>query len=163
MVVEMKITVLIGVLGMMWAGLIQAGGLVIFDAYAREMPPGVMSSAVYLSIVNSTDKAIILVNVGSPSAAKVMVHQNTIQDNMIRMRPVTRLEIAAHSQFDFSPGKHHLMVMGLSGSLRAGEQLDLEFQFDDGQVVEVTVPVLDNAGVGKHFSTYKSIDIKVQN
>lgn len=81
---------------------------------------------------------------------------------MMRMRPVARLEIAAHSQFEFTPGEYHLMVMGLTQSLHVGSNLDLEFQFDDGQVINVTVPVLNNSDSNKHFNTHKSIDMKVQ-
>lgn len=158
----MKLTVLMGALGIMWLGSVQASELIVSDAYAREMPPGVMSSAVYLSISNSSDKAVILINVSSPNAAKVMVHQNIMQDDMMRMRAVKQLEIAAHSQFNFAPGGHHLMVMGLSQSLQAGENIDLEFQFDGGQAIEVSVPVLNTADGGEQFSTHKSIEIKVQ-
>ncbi|MEH6358557.1 MAG: copper chaperone PCu(A)C [Pseudomonadales bacterium] len=158
----MKLTSLIGGLGMMWLGSIQADEPAVANAYAREMPPGVMSTAVYLSINNSSDKAVTLINVSSPSGAKVMVHQNIIQGDMMRMRVVTHLEVAAHSQFDFAPGGHHLMVMGLSKSLQAGASLDLEFQFDRGQVIEVSVPVLNTADGSKQFSAHKSIEIKVQ-
>ena len=158
----MKLAILTGVLGVMWMGSMQAGELVVADAYAREMPPGVMSSAVYLSIINSSDKAVTLVNVGSPSAEKVMVHQNTIHADMMRMRPVTRLEIAAHSQFDFAPGAYHLMVIGLSQSLRAGENLKLEFQFEGGPVVAVAVPVLNAVDGSKYVNAHKSMAIKVQ-
>lgn len=152
-----------GVLGVVWVGSIQAGELVVTDAYTREMPPGVMTSAVYLVITNSSDKGVVLVGVASTRASKVMVHQNTLQDDMMRMRPVTQLEIAAHSQFDFAPGGHHLMIMGLSQPLQAGETLDLVFRFDDGQVIDVLVPVTSNTDSSEYSRLHKSKDMKVQN
>jgi len=149
-------------LGLLCFASTQAAELVVTEAYAREMPPGVVNSAVYLTMENTSNRAVVLLNVTAVDAAQVMIHQNTIQGDMMRMRPVAQLKIAAHSQFSFSPGGYHLMLMGLSKPLQAGETFDLIFQFEAGQAVKIKVPVIGNNDGSDHHRLHKSMDMKVQ-
>jgi len=164
--VQMKkwgLLTLIWVFGMLGLVSVQASEVVIVGGYAREMPPGVVNSAVYLTIKNTSNEDVVLVNVSSERAAQVMIHQNTLQGDMMRMRPVEQIEIAAHDQFDFTPGGHHLMIMGLTKPLQAGQELDLLFQFKAGQGVEIMVPVVGNSDSSEHHNMHNSMTMKVQN
>lgn len=159
----MKLVVLFAVLGMIWVTPVHANELAISDAYAREMPPSVMSTAVYLTLKNTSDDRVTLLKVSSPQAARVVVHENIKQDDMMRMRPIDRLEIAAHSQIDFTPGGYHLMIMGLTQLLQEGSNLDLEFLFDDGQIIKAIVPVLNTADSNKHSNAYQHMEMDHSN
>lgn len=124
------------------AGGVDAGKLRVDQAYARETPPGVSSAAAYLTLINATDKKQRLISVSSDRAARVMIHQNRMQGDMMHMQHLSELEIMARSRFHFRPGGHHLMLSGLSEPLRAGEQLQLSLQFEDGLLLNVRLPVL---------------------
>lgn len=126
----------------------------VVQAYARATPPGASSAAVYLTLHNQADKKRLLVDVSSNRAKQVMIHQNQLQGDMMRMRQLSQLEIVAHSHFEFKPGDHHLMLTGLATPLRVGEQVQLKLQFDNGQVLFVRLPVLavgDEIGAGRNI------------
>lgn len=152
---------LIGTLVLLGLASAQASEILIADAYAREMPPGAVNSVVYLTVKNTSNRSVVLAHVASDRAARVLIHQNTLQDDMMRMRPVSQLEIAAHSQFSFTPGGYHLMVMDLPQPLQAGQKLDLIFQFKEGPVIKVTVPVIGSDS--ENHRMQMGMDIKGQN
>lgn len=145
----------------LWLPQAQAAELTVIDAYARATPPGVVNSAAYLTINNNSANKRVLVRVTSSRAAQVMLHQNQPQGDMMRMRSVSRLEIAAHSQFQFLPGGHHLMLMGLSQPLRVGEQLDLTLEFEKQPVIKIEIPVTAIEGSEQH-SMPMGTDMKSQ-
>jgi len=124
-----------------------AGELAVIHGYARATPPGVNSAAAYLILNNDAEKNVVLIGVTSKAAKQVMIHQNQLQGDMMRMRRVSQLELAAGSQFRFEPGGYHLMLTGLAKPLRAGEQLQLSLHFQQGYVLEVNVPVLASDAV----------------
>jgi hypothetical protein len=120
-----------------------AGELVVSQGYVRATPPGVSSSAAYLTLLNETGKRRVLVAVTSDRAKQVMMHQNQWQGDMMQMRHVSQLEIAPGAHFDFEPGGYHLMLTGLAQPLVAGERVLLKFAFQRGDTYEVSLPVLD--------------------
>ena len=40
------------------------------------------------------------------------------------------------------PGGHHIMLMGLHKRLIAGEMIDLTLEFESGQILDISVPVV---------------------
>lgn len=136
---SMLLTVLVCCL---WSVSVFASGLEVSHGYARATPPGVNSAAAYLVLTNETAKNLVLVGVTSEAAKQVMIHQNQLQGDMMRMRHVSQLDLAAGSQLRFEPGGHHLMLTGLIKPLRAGEQLQLILHFQQGAVLAVALPVM---------------------
>jgi periplasmic copper chaperone A len=137
---------LVGGFALAWLASLQAAEVVISDAFVREMPPGAVSSAAYLTLKNTTDRGVVLKAVQADRAAQVMIHQTAQHGDMLRMRHVSQVEIAAHSEVVFSPGGYHLMIMGLSKPLQRGEEITLTFQFTDGRSIKMVVPVVAGAG-----------------
>ena len=125
----------------LWLVSAQADELLITQGYARETPPGMTTSAIYLTLKNPSNINVRLVGVTSDRATQVMIHQNQQQGDMMRMRSVSQIEIAARSQFSFEPGGYHLMLTGLTHPLRDGEQVALRFLFEQGGVLDFSVPV----------------------
>ena len=157
---QLVFSLLIGMLSLIWLATAEAAEVMVTDAYAREMPPGVVNSAVYLTLKNTSNHSVVLTHVTSGRAGRVLIHQNMQQGDMMRMRPVPQLQIAAHSQFNFTPGGHHLMVMDLSQPLQVGQELDLTFQFEEGPVIEITVPVIGSGGGSEGQRMQMGMDIK---
>lgn len=133
------LAVLFGILGTLPA---VAGELIISDGYVRATPPGVNSSAAYLTLRNNTDHQWVLVTITSNRAQQVMMHQNQLQGDMMRMRHLPQLKIAAGKQFSFQPTGHHLMLTGIEQPLSVGEEIAFSFEFERGQVLEVSFPVV---------------------
>jgi hypothetical protein len=50
--------------------------------------------------------------------------------------------IPAHGSLVFKTGGGHVMIEGLYGTLKAGQQVSLELQFQNAGIVNVTAPVI---------------------
>jgi hypothetical protein len=124
-----------------WAGLAWAGDApVVSDAWARATPPGMDVGAAYLVIQGGT-KPDKLLGGTSDRAAMVHLHAVETKDGMAKMRAIESLEIPARQRVTLAPQSNHLMLMGLSSPLVAGQTflITLQFAHSEPQVVTVTV------------------------
>lgn len=145
MVVRVKhklFVILISFLCVLWPVFGVSGKLSVSQGYVRATPPGITSAAAYLILENNTGNKMVLIGVTSSRAKQVMVHQNLMQGDMMRMHHVLALEINAHSVFRFQPGGHHLMLTGLTELLSEGDVIQLSLQFQQGEVLEISLPVI---------------------
>ncbi|WP_231759317.1 copper chaperone PCu(A)C [Microbulbifer elongatus] len=110
--------------------------------YAREMPPGAPLGAAYLQLRNSGAHVRVLQQVELPAypEARVELHTTQLVDGVSRMRPVKKLSVPAHGVLEMGPGATHLMVHGVR--LMAGDRLELQLVFADGDVQQLVLPVL---------------------
>jgi hypothetical protein len=97
-------------------------------AWARATVPGQMGSAAYFTIRNSggADK---LLSVVSP-AADASLHSTSMDNGVMRMRPLQELDIPAKGAVELKPGGMHVMLMGLKQPLQAGGSLELDLRFE---------------------------------
>ena len=109
------------------------------DAWARATLPGQTSSAAYFTISNSGGPDQLL-SVSS-SAASASLHSTSMDNGVMRMRPVQTLDIPANSTVVLKPGGTHVMLMGLKQPLAAGSTLPLQLKFAKSGVRDVNVAV----------------------
>ena len=114
-----------------------AGTLTIADSWVRISGGQDQPAAAYLSIVNASGTADALLSASSPGAASVELHETAMaSDGMMGMHPVARLDVPAGGSVALAPGGYHLMINGLTTTLRAGDRLELDLVFDHaGRVV----------------------------
>jgi len=120
---------------------------VVSQAWARATPPGVEVGAAYM-VIEGGGRADRLVGASSERADMVELHDVTEVDGVARMRGIEALEIPARGRVELAPKGRHLMLMGLSAPLVAGQRFDvtLRFEVSGPQVVTVTVrPATDGA------------------
>ena len=98
--------------------------------------PGVSMGAGYLTLVNNSDREIIITDVKSPELDWVEMHETTLVDGVSRMRAVPQLEIAAKQSVVFERGAKHLMLR--YPDERPG-QLTLQFFAGDTLLLAVDV------------------------
>lgn len=101
-----------------------------------------------------------LVGASSPLAGSVEIHEMAMDGNVMRMRAIPSLELPAGKAVELKPGGHHLMLLGLKQTLKAGDTvpvtLTIEAAGGQRETVEVraTVRALGAAahgdGHGKH-------------
>ncbi|KAB8144936.1 copper chaperone PCu(A)C [Chloroflexia bacterium SDU3-3] len=98
--------------------------------------------AAYMVIANSGSAADKLVSVSTDAAKTAEVH-NVIEENgVMSMRPVEGgLEIPAGGSVTLKPGSYHLMLIGLTKPLVAGESITLKLTFATAGEVTVTAPI----------------------
>lgn len=116
----------------------------ISDAWARATVPGQVVGAAYLSI--AAKHAISLEAVTSPVAETVEIHTMQMQQGVMRMRMLEKLDIPAGQKVALAPGQTHLMLIDLKSPLRAGEHITLKLSFSASngshQQQTIVVPVL---------------------
>jgi len=117
-----------------------ATSLRIEQAWARETPPGATVAAAYLRIVNG-GAADVLRGASTPVAKQVELHSSTVENGMMRMRPMPELAIPARQTVAFKPGTLHIMLIDLARPLKAGERVHLTLMFRDAGPISVDVPV----------------------
>lgn len=109
-------------------------------------------TAAYMELTNNSDMALHLVGAASPVAGAVEFHETTIENEVMRMRPVDALEIPAGESVVMAPGGLHLMLLDLERDLLPGVAISMILAFEAlaGDQTEpfqviIGVPVLDES------------------
>lgn len=106
----------------------------------------------FMEVANTTDVAVRLVGASSPAAGMAQVHTMVMEDGSMVMRELPEgLEVPAGSHVHLRPGGNHVMLMGLTAPLSAGEEITLTLRFSDGSEQVVTVPVKEFTEEEDHY------------
>jgi len=102
----------------------------------------------------SSPQTARLVEVRSPVAGMVELHETRMENDVMRMRAVRGIDVPAGGIAELKPGGYHVMLMGLKRQIKEGETVPLTLVFEgaDGKrsSVEVKAPVRPlSAGGGK--------------
>ena len=128
----------------------RAGELAVVEAWARATPPGASVAAAYLTVDNSAGGADRLLGASSDAAGRVEVHESRREGEVMRMRKVEPLDIAAGERVVFGPGGLHVMLMELEAPLRQDEKLPLVLRFERAGEVQVEAEVLAGDATDPH-------------
>jgi copper(I)-binding protein len=118
----------------------------IEDAWARATLPGQTTSAAYFTITNKGG-ADVLLSVSSP-AGDASLHSTSMRAGLMKMRPVSSVDVPANGKVQLKPGGMHVMVMGLKQPLAAGSSFPIDLKFRrSGEVhVEASVKAAGSEG-----------------
>jgi periplasmic copper chaperone A len=123
-----------------------AGMITVENVWSRTVPDGSEVAVGYLTIRNDGDEPDRLVSASAPFAGETEMHQTTMTDGVMQMRPVSEgVPVPAKSTVTLEPGSYHLMFMRLTGPIKEGDTLPLKLTFERAGSVDVTVQVL---GIG---------------
>ncbi|MCI7022858.1 MAG: copper chaperone PCu(A)C [Campylobacter sp.] len=117
----------------------------IEGAYARASIPNVSNSAAFFVIKNNSDKDIAITSANSDIAEKNELHTHIKENEMMKMMKIEKLVVPAKSSLELKSGGNHVMLMGLKKELKAGDEINLELSFSDGDKKNIKVPVKDLA------------------
>ncbi|MDQ7970148.1 MAG: copper chaperone PCu(A)C [Oxalicibacterium faecigallinarum] len=117
----------------------------IHQATARATVPGQTSGGAYLTLENHGKINDALLSAQSAAAKSMEIHTMSMEGNVMRMREVARIDIAAGQKVAMEPGKgYHLMLMGLKAPLKAGDKVPVTLTFEKAGKVETTLEVKDS-------------------
>ncbi|WP_054890834.1 MULTISPECIES: copper chaperone PCu(A)C [unclassified Pseudomonas] len=115
----------------------------VSDAWVRASVPHQQSTGAFMTLTASTDSK--LVNVASPVAKTVQVHEMTMNGDVMGMREVKSVELPAGKPVTLDPNGLHVMLMGLNEQVKEGQQVPLTLTIEDAkgqkQTIEVQAPV----------------------
>jgi len=121
---------------------VKAGDLVITQAWSRATPGGAKVGGGYFTIENKGVTPDRLIGGSADVAARVQVHQMTMDDGVMKMRPVEGgLTIDPGKTVKLAPSGYHLMIMDLKSPLKQGEKLPITLEFEKAGKVTVTLDV----------------------
>lgn len=129
----------------MFAGAARSDELLqVSDAWVTPSRPGQTVVGGYMRLRSAQDAA--LVQIDTDTAAKAEMHQMSMENDIMRMRRLDRLDLPAGQTVDLAPGARHLMLFDVRRPLKAGDTvaLTLTLRLADGRSVRRTV----NAQVG---------------
>jgi copper(I)-binding protein len=130
------------------AALAQPAQLEVNNAWARATAGKADTGVAYVAIQSPT--ADRLVSLSTPAAKKAELHTMSMQGMVMKMRPLSALDIPAGQPVTLKPGGDHIMLMGLNQPLRAGQTfpLTLDFEKAGSRTVTVTVEKAGATGPG---------------
>lgn len=113
------------------------------DAWARGTVAGQKSSGAFVVLTSTEDAKVVAVK--SPLAKSAEIHVTEAHQGMMHMHAVEALALPANTPVELKPGAHHVMLMGLTRTLGAGDTVPLTFIVEDARgkrtSVEVRAPV----------------------
>ena len=114
------------------------GSLKIDRPWSRATPHGAQVAGGYLVIENKGASADRLVRITSDISGRVEMHEMTVQNGIMKMRPLARgLEIKPAATVRFEPGGYHVMFMNLKHPLKQGEKFKGTLVFEKAGTIEV--------------------------
>jgi hypothetical protein len=112
------------------------------DPWVRATVAGQPSSGAFMRITADTDSTLL--SVSSPVAKDVQIHEMSMTNDVMRMGPVDAVPLPAGKTVALDPDGYHVMLMGLNGQIKEGDQVPLTLTVKNAkgetEVVNVTAP-----------------------
>lgn len=119
-----------------------ASGVEARDAWIRALPAGATVAGGYLDLVNATGRHDTLVAVESAAAARVEVHEMSMDGGIMRMRRLDGgVPLPAGGTVALAPGGLHLMFIAPVTALQPGERVPATLRFAHAPALEVVFEV----------------------
>ncbi len=141
------------------AGAAYAGDIAIEHPWSRATATGAPVGAGYATIKNNGATADKLLSATADVAGKVEVHEMTMDNGVMKMRPINGLEVPAGKSVELKPGGYHIMFMQLKRPLAVGETVKGVMTFEKAGAVPVEYKVeamgakpMDTKGMDGHKS-----------
>jgi len=135
----------LALVGLFSAGVAAAADLEVASPWVRGTVPAQKATGAFMQL--SSKGGVSLVGVGSPAANIVEIHEMVMDNNVMKMRAVPRLEVEAGKVLELKPGSYHVMLIDLKKPLAKGEivPITLRVEGKDKKVetVEIKAEVRD--------------------
>jgi len=120
----------------------KVGAIEIDHPWSRAVPKGASVAAGYLTIRNTGSEPDRLVSGSTPVAGRLEVHEMSMNNGVMRMRPVAGgLEIKPGQTVELKPQSFHIMITGLKQPIEKGTSFKGALVFEKAGAVEVDFSV----------------------
>lgn len=109
------------------------------NVWARATVQGQMGTGAFMTL--TAKEPVRLVGAASPVAGVVEIHEMAMEGNVMRMRAVEGLDLAAGKPVELKPGGYHVMLMDLNRTLKAGDRIAVELRFETKDKKQFTLPI----------------------
>jgi len=101
------------------------------DAWVRGTVPAQKTTGAFVTL-QSSDEAR-LVSVSTPAAKSAEIHASEDRHGVMHMHAMDTLALPAGKRVELKPGSFHIMLVGLTRALGAGEHVPLTLTIEDGK------------------------------
>jgi len=112
---------------------------VVDDAWVRATVPGQPSSGAFMHITASADSK--LVEVKSPVAKTVEIHESTMKNDVMSMHAVPFVALPAGKTVNIEPEGYHVMLMDLTGQIKDGDHVPPTLIVEDAKGTKESIEV----------------------
>lgn len=106
----------------------------------------------HMTIQNAGKEADALVSASSPKAERIELHTHLMENNVMKMRAVQKVDVPANGAVTLGPGGFHLMVFGLKSDVKPGQVMPITLTFSSGASVKAEFAVTGIGG-GAHVKS----------
>ena len=111
----------------------------VSEPWVRATVPQQKVSGAFMQL--SSPKDMRLVDIRSPVAGVVEIHESISDKGVAKMRPVVGIALPAGKTVEFKPGGYHVMLLDLKRQLKAGESVPLTLVLEGKDRKRLTVEV----------------------
>lgn len=111
--------------------------ITVTDAWVRATAPGQSVTGAFLAIT-SPERAKIT-GVQSEAAESAEMHVSQLDNGVMKMREVRKIDVPAGQTLHFAPGGYHIMLIDLKRSLTPGDKVPLAIRLERADKSEVEV------------------------
>lgn len=128
-----------------------ADSLTITDGWVKSAPDGM--SAAFGVLTNSSDTDIVVEEAETPASTMVELHETVANDagEMVMQPKEGGFTVPAGGSIELMPGGNHIMLMGLTAPIVAGDEVSFMLHLSDGSHLEFTVPAKDFTGANETY------------
>jgi len=115
--------------------------LSVTNASVRLLPPGVPNTSAYFTVTNNGESDRFIVAASSGVVNKVELHTHLMENDMMMMRQIPEVKVAAGETVTFASGGLHLMMFGLKQALKEQQEVRIELKLKDGESMDFNAVV----------------------
>jgi copper(I)-binding protein len=102
----------------------------VMEPWSRPSPMMAGNGAVYMMLMNEGDSADALLSAETDVAEVVELHETKMEGDVMKMSPVSKIEVPAGGSATLKPGGLHVMLINLKQKLTPGEKIELTLNFE---------------------------------
>lgn len=123
------------------AGSVRVDAISVANVWSRATSPSMRMGVVYLELDNHGAEPDELISAISDASERAELHAYLMDGDVMRMRPVTAIEVAPGTPTVLQPGSHHIMLVNLRRPLKKGDSFPVTLRFKHAGEVRVDVTV----------------------
>lgn len=116
-----------------------AAQVTVGEPWVRATVPQQKATGMFAQITSA--RGGTLVSASSPVAGVVEIHEMALDNNVMRMRAITGLELPAGKAVELKPGGYHVMLMALKQQVKEGDKVPVTLVIEGAGGQRETVEV----------------------
>jgi copper(I)-binding protein len=99
------------------------------DAWVRGTVSTQKATGAFMRLTSTANARLVAAQ--SPVAGVVEIHEMAMENDIMKMRQIPGLDLAAGRTLELKPGGYHVMLMDLKQPLKGGDSVPLTLVFED--------------------------------